>query len=317
MRVILETEAGVGVGSEFVVSTGEVRRVGRRHPADLAFPDDSYMSGVHFSIECSGVDCRVRDLGSSNGTFVNGRRVEEAIIYNGDQIVAGQAKFRVHVEIESPASTTASRTVASTSSLPLPLPEEAGLDEVQSRVLEILRKQPEQLFAILDAARKNRVLDLLSKSEEQYQSLYEGKEGEDLANFAPYLVRFSKESKFLVTLIREGWGKSWGLYLTCDRPFEEVRKHFRHFLLVQTEDGKELYFRFYDPRVLRVFLPVCDSQEAVEFFGPIASYLMEDEDFRGLLKFTGRPTEVKKETILLAVGSKADGNKDTALPLHK
>jgi hypothetical protein len=279
MRVTLETEAGVGVGGECVVSTGEVRRVGRRHPADLAFPDDSYMSGVHFSIECSGVDCRVRDLGSSNGTFVNGRRVEEAILYSGDLIVAGQARFRVHVETESSASTTASLTTANTASPPLPPPpEEAGLDELQKQVLEILRKQPEPLFAILDAARNKRVLDLLSKSEEQYQSLYEGQQGEDLANFAPYLVRFSKESKFLITLIREGWGKSWGVYLTCDKPFEEVRKHFRHFLLVQTEDGKELYFRFYDPRVLCAFIPSSTPREVAEFFGPISSYLAEGDD---------------------------------------
>ncbi|HRO43103.1 MAG TPA: DUF4123 domain-containing protein, partial [Flavipsychrobacter sp.] len=58
----------------------------------------------------------------------------------------------------------------------------------------------------------------------------------------------------------------------------ELHKHFRKFLLVKTEDEQELYFRFYDPRVLRIFLPTCDQGQIREFFGAVDYFLMEDED---------------------------------------
>ena len=64
-----------------------------------------------------------------------------------------------------------------------------------------------------------------------------------------------------------------------------MRRHLRHFLEVQLPDGKQVYFRFYDPRVLRVFLPTCTADEINQFFGPIKQYLMEDEKPDKLLQF--------------------------------
>jgi len=152
------------------------------------------------------------------------------------------------------------------------------LNDVQLAVLKTLREQRAPLFALLDAARDDRVLDLLQNSGEKYQSLYEGQQGEDLANFAPYLVALPQHSSFLRAILKEGWGKSWGVYLTCTSEFGDLRKHLRHFLEVTLPGGKNAYFRFYDPRVLRVYLPNCTADDTKEFFGPIAAYLAEDED---------------------------------------
>ena len=41
------------------------------------------------------------------------------------------------------------------------------------------------------------------------------------------------------------------------------------------ETGEEVYFRFYDPRVLRVFLPTCSVRQKAELFGEIRSFLLE------------------------------------------
>ena len=49
-------------------------------------------------------------------------------------------------------------------------------------------------------------------------------------------------------------------------------------------DFQPLYFRYYDPRVLRVYLPTCDADELRTLFGPISRLLCEDEE-GGLLKF--------------------------------
>jgi hypothetical protein len=59
----------------------------------------------------------------------------------------------------------------------------------------------------------------------------------------------------------------------------------RHFLIVHTSDGKAYYFRYYDPRVLRPYLPTCTAGELTEFFGPIQTWIAEGEDPGALLRF--------------------------------
>jgi hypothetical protein len=55
---------------------------------------------------------------------------------------------------------------------------------------------------------------------------------------------------------------------------------------VKTEQGKMLYFRFYDPRVLRIFLPTCDAMQLRELFGDaIDSFILEDEDPAFAIRF--------------------------------
>ena len=152
--------------------------------------------------------------------------------------------------------------------------------------MHFLRSQADPLFALLDAARDPKVLGLLMQHNEECQSLYAGVKGITLAAYAPYLVQFSLTTELLEDLVGEGWGKSWGIYLTSNKSFDEVRKHFRHFLMVKLEDDQEAYFRFYDPRVLRVFLPTCTAEELKEFFGPVGCYLVEGGQSERLLKFS-------------------------------
>src|SRR5258708_30289609 len=169
----------------------------------------------------------------------------------------------------------------------------------QERLLALLRGEFQPLFALLDAARDPMILKLLLESKEEYQSLYQGAQGEKLVNFAPYLVRLPRQSPLLDKLATDGWGKSWGIFLACDKSLQEVRTHFRHFLMVKTEAGKDLYFRFYDPRVLRVFLPSCTSDEIKRFFGPVKYFLLEDQQPEALLNLNNRPGAVEKAVIPL------------------
>ncbi|MFP2907950.1 DUF4123 domain-containing protein [Pyxidicoccus sp. 3LFB2] len=159
----------------------------------------------------------------------------------------------------------------------------------QEKVLAAMRAESEPLFAVLDAAREKRVLKLLQEAGEVYASLYEGPEGVELAEVAPYLVRLPGDSELLGTLVREGWGKSWGVFLTSPLPFKETRRHLRKFLKVlDGSSGEQLYFRFYDPRVLRAFLPTCTPAERTEFTGPLGGFLLEGRKGE-LLRFKAAP----------------------------
>jgi len=157
---------------------------------------------------------------------------------------------------------------------------------LREQALKSLRGEATRLFVVLDSARDEAVLELLEDSGGTYASLYEGPKAEELAAVAPYLLELPEGSDLLERVLLEGWGRSWGIFLKSQLSFPEVRRQLRKHLMVQVEGkDKPVYFRFYDPRVLRDFLPGCTPEQTEEFFGPIQSFYAEGEDGK-LLRFT-------------------------------
>jgi hypothetical protein len=70
--------------------------IGRSDHCDIAVKDSS-MSGRHAEIRKSDGEIKVRDLGSANGIFLNGERIEEAELFDGDVLRLGQTSVRVDV----------------------------------------------------------------------------------------------------------------------------------------------------------------------------------------------------------------------------
>jgi hypothetical protein len=115
--------------------------------------------------------------------------------------------------------------------------------------------------------------------------LYRGELPPDLAACAPYLVHLQVETAFTEWIVREGWGKHWGIFALSSSDLRVLRNHFRALLTVYDPDGKPVLFRYYDPRVLRIYLPTCNREELGTFFGPVDSYVLEDEDGEGGMRF--------------------------------
>ncbi len=158
-------------------------------------------------------------------------------------------------------------------------------------------KQLEPTYAILDAARIFGELNTAQKLQTNFLSLYKGRSEELLTTVAPYLFPYKNDTEFGSWLTDRGWGNAWGIFIISKGSMEELHKHFRKFLMVQTEQGQELYFRFYDPRVLRVFLPTCDTTQLSDFFGPIQSFIVEDVDPNRLLVFSFVDRQLKTKII--------------------
>jgi hypothetical protein len=300
MPVFLEVRSGPQAGNKIRLDQGRILRVGRASRADLACTEDSHMSSLHFSLGWEGANCRVTDLNSRNGTLVNGQTVNAAVLSDGATIVAGETAFAIRIEPDEPA------TVASASAALAPPAAVVPPPTPQDRLLPLLRRDIQPLFAILDAARDIRILALLVHHKEECQSLYEGAEGAKLAQVAPYLVRLAPDSPLLEAIVKEGWGKSWGVYLTSAADLQEIRRHLRHFLQVKLPDGEQVYFRFYDPRVMRVFLPTCTAEEAGQFFGPVKRYVLEGEEPDQLWEFTTIGRGAEKRVLSLALPTTQD-----------
>ena len=81
-------------GDVFAIPEGETT-VGREAACGLALVAESTVSRKHATLIRTGSLVQLRDDGSSNGTFVNGAKVDSAVdLKAGDQIQFGQAKFR-------------------------------------------------------------------------------------------------------------------------------------------------------------------------------------------------------------------------------
>src|SRR5215472_14339760 len=107
MRINLTVTSGPHTGKVFAFEEHDYFLVGRSKRAHFQLPaKDKYFSRIHFMVEMNPPVCRVMDMGSHNGTYLNGRKVEEAAdIHDGDRIKAGHTILRVTVQGERPAAT--------------------------------------------------------------------------------------------------------------------------------------------------------------------------------------------------------------------
>jgi hypothetical protein len=158
------------------------------------------------------------------------------------------------------------------------------------------------VFSILDGASVPDLLDMIYQYQPEHFCLFRGKLKPDIAEVTPYLVSLEQDSIFTKWVIDEGWGKHWGIFVISEADLRAMRNHFRSLLTVYSED-KPLYFRYYDPRVLRVYLPTCNNSELEVFFGPVESpvkyFILEDEDPNVALRFQTLSGELRQENLKL------------------
>ncbi|MEM6393707.1 MAG: FHA domain-containing protein [Planctomycetota bacterium] len=96
MQVMLVMFKADGNRRDFTVAKDKIV-VGRKANCDLRIPLTS-VSRQHCEISTDGDTIKVRDLGSSNGTFHNSIRVQEAELAAGDELVIGPVVFTVVVD---------------------------------------------------------------------------------------------------------------------------------------------------------------------------------------------------------------------------
>lgn len=94
-KLTLKITAGPAAGHQIVLLPGRKIKVGRSPQADFVVPGDVELSGLHFSVECANGTCAVRDLGSTNGLFLNEQRVAECVLGDGDELRAGKSVFAI------------------------------------------------------------------------------------------------------------------------------------------------------------------------------------------------------------------------------
>jgi pSer/pThr/pTyr-binding forkhead associated (FHA) protein len=95
---ILQTSEPDESALTFRLSSGAIKTIGRAARADFVV-DRALVSRLHCRLTAGDEKLEVQDLSSTNGTFVNDKRVERAQIANGDRIRVGRIELTVEKQI--------------------------------------------------------------------------------------------------------------------------------------------------------------------------------------------------------------------------
>jgi len=142
------------------------------------------------------------------------------------------------------------------------------------------------VWAILDGARNKSIYWMVRHSFLESTCLFSGDLSSELEQAAPYLIQLDRDDELVEQLVERGWADNWGVFFKSGTSLNKLRRHLREFLRVRDTSGKRLLFRYYDPRVLRIYLPTCTTTELRTVFGPIETFWAVAEDPSVMLDFS-------------------------------
>lgn len=79
----------------FRLGPGAIKTVGRAPRADFIV-DAALVSRLHCRLTATDTDLEVVDLSSTNGTYVNDRRIDKARLASGDRLRVGRVELRIN-----------------------------------------------------------------------------------------------------------------------------------------------------------------------------------------------------------------------------
>lgn len=121
---------------------------------------------------------------------------------------------------------------------------------------------------------------------------------EDFETITPHLLPCEVESQLYNWITTDGKGDSWGIFVKSELDLEPLVEQLQKLLIVSMEtNGRWVYFRFYDPRVLRGFLPGCEKKQLEELFTGVESFYCEAEDDDFQMHFSLEKGKLKVEKI--------------------
>ena len=89
-RFVLRGVSGAAFGKVFPVLTQQT--IGRQSDCDIAIPSEE-ISRRHAQVKPTPAGLMVEDLGSSNGTFINGQRVQQGLLKPGEELRLDNIRF--------------------------------------------------------------------------------------------------------------------------------------------------------------------------------------------------------------------------------
>ncbi|WP_406736786.1 DUF4123 domain-containing protein [Thioclava sp. GXIMD4215] len=143
-----------------------------------------------------------------------------------------------------------------------------------------------QLFAILDGAKIPDLPELLEASGLNHLCLFKGDALDDYGAIAPWIVQMDRDSDLLRHLFTKDqgphhlWDHEAAIYLRAPCNLDALQRHFRRLVKLRREDQSWIFFRFWDPKILRRFLLLADSRSPLL---RALLYLTEEQGLREVI----------------------------------
>jgi hypothetical protein len=142
---------------------------------------------------------------------------------------------------------------------------------------------PLHTYAVIDGVRVPNLAEILPVCGLEARCLFLDGEGEDLVALAPWLVRLEDGHRITRALFTdvpgrdvpwELWRHAPALYLRSRLGIDRLRSHLRRFVRVGTDDGRLMFFRFWDSRTFEDFLVSHADDGALSLFRGIHSFVV-------------------------------------------
>lgn len=148
---------------------------------------------------------------------------------------------------------------------------------LRERLLDLAERAGQNLYAVIDLARDPYLLlAVLEGFGGDRQCLFRGRAKEELGDQTAWIVRIDRQNGLLDWLLDEGWNRRIVSFIVSPLMLNQLTSHLRKFTRVKDSQDVEHFFRFYDPQVLRQYLPVFDKREHEMFFRSITCCAIED-----------------------------------------
>jgi two-component system cell cycle response regulator len=92
IEAVVVVKSGKNAGQTFKIKE-KVTTIGRTGDVDIKL-DDETLSRCHAAITYNNMEFRIKDLGSANGTILNGSEVKEYALRNKDKVIVGETMFQ-------------------------------------------------------------------------------------------------------------------------------------------------------------------------------------------------------------------------------
>lgn len=173
-------------------------------------------------------------------------------------------------------------------------------------VIDALRGAPEApqqgyLYAIVDASRGPMTIPpTLQAMTDKVTCLYRGKALEEFGDDTAWVAGIAPDESVLDWLLDNGFGERWAIFVRSSLQLADMVRHLRKFTMIEDEEGTVHFFRFYDPRTLRQYLPVFAPEQNEAFFRGVDAFYCEN-DIRPdeFLKFTSDNGALRRDIISL------------------
>lgn len=160
--------------------------------------------------------------------------------------------------------------------------ESYSLERITAQLFDGL-PEGRAIYLLIDAARSAEIVPVIEALSDTAQCLFDGEAREDLGHLAPWLVPLDRSSAVLEWFVETCLGKDRGIFLQAGPVARHVKSSLKRSLMVTDETGREMFFKFYRPSVLRSYFPELSADQRALMMRGMDAFWAESED--GLVRW--------------------------------